>query len=127
MSGYYMILFLAGLQSISKEVLEASIVDGTTPVQRLFKVTIPMLAPTIFFVLTVAIMDAFKNFELIYAMTKGGPQNATNTLVYSVYVNAFSFSRVGYAEAIAWVLMAVVGVLTLINFYIRRYWAQPLD
>ena len=127
MSGYYMILFLAGLQSISHEVIEASIVDGATPSQRLFRVTIPMLAPTTFFVLTVAIMDAFKNFELIYAMTMGGPQNATNTLVYSVYLNAFSYNRVGYAEAIAWVLMVLVGALTILNFFIKKYWAQPLE
>ena len=127
MSGYYMILFLAGLQAISKEVIEASVVDGATPAQRLFRVTIPMLSPTTFFVLTVAIMDAFKNFELIYAMTKGGPQNATNTLVYSVYLNAFSYNRVGYAEAIAWVLMLVVGILTVFNFYVKKYWAQPLE
>ena len=127
MSGYYMILFLAGLQSISHEVIEASIVDGATPSQRLFRVTIPMLAPTTFFVLTVAIMDAFKNFELIYAMTMGGPQNATNTLVYSVYLNAFSYNRVGYAEAIAWVLMVLVGAITILNFFIKKYWAQPLE
>ena len=127
MSGYYMILFLAGLQAISKEVIEASVVDGATPTQRLFRVTIPMLAPTTFFVLTVAIMDAFKNFELIYAMTMGGPQNATNTLVYSVYLNAFSYNRVGYAESIAWVLMVVVGLLTVGNFFIKKYWAQPLE
>ena len=127
MAGYYMILFLAGLQSISHEVVEASIVDGATPTQRLFRVTIPMLAPTSFFVLTVAIMDAFKNFELIYAMTMGGPQNATNTLVYSVYLNAFSYNRVGYAESIAWVLMVVVGALTILNFFIKKYWAQPLE
>ena len=127
MAGYYMILFLAGLQSISHEVIAASIVDGATPTQRLFRVTIPMLAPTSFFVLTVAIMDAFKNFELIYAMTMGGPQNATNTLVYSVYLNAFSYNRVGYAESIAWVLMVVVGALTVLNFFIKKYWAQPLE
>ena len=127
MSGYYMILFLAGLQAISTEVIEASVVDGATPSQRLFKVTIPMLSPTTFFVLTVAIMDAFKNFELIYAMTMGGPQNSTNTLVYSVYLNAFSYNRVGYAESIAWVLMVVVGVLTVANFFIKKYWAQPLE
>ena len=127
MAGYYMILFLAGLQSISHEVIEASIVDGATPTQRLFRVTIPMLAPTSFFVLTVAIMDAFKNFELIYAMTMGGPQNATNTIVYSVYLNAFSYNRVGYAESIAWVLMVVVGALTILNFFIKKYWAQPLE
>lgn len=127
MAGYYMILFLAGLQSISNDVIEASVVDGANSAQRLFKVTIPMLAPTTFFVLTVAIMDAFKNFELIHAMTHGGPKNATNTLVYDVYLNAFMYYRVGYAEAIAYVLLALVGILTLFNFIIKKKWAQPLD
>ena len=60
-------------------------------------------------------------------MTMGGPQNATNTLVYSVYLNAFSYNRVGYAESIAWVLMVVVGALTILNFFIKKYWAQPLE
>lgn len=127
MAGYYMILFLAGLQSISNEVIEASIVDGASSSQRLFKITIPMLAPTTFFVLTVAIMDAFKNFELIHAMTHGGPKNATNTLVYDVYLNAFTYYRVGYAEAIAYVLLALVGGLTILNFIIKKKWAQPLE
>ncbi len=127
MAGYYMILFLAGLQSISKDVIEASIVDGASSRQRLFKITIPMLSPTTFFVLTVAVMDAFKNFELIHAMTHGGPKNATNTLVYAVYLNAFMYYRVGYAEAIAYVLLALVGALTLLNFIIKKKWAQPLE
>ena len=86
-----------------------------------------MLSPTIFFVLTVAIMDAFKNFELIHAMTHGGPKNATNTLVYDVYLNAFTYYRVGYAEAIAYVLLALVGGLTILNFIIKKKWAQPLE
>lgn len=127
MAGYSMILFLAGLQGISAQTIEAAIVDGANSIQRFFKVVLPMLAPTVFFVLTVSIIDSFKNFELIYAMTKGGPQNATNTLVYDVYLNAFVYYRVGYASSVAFVLLVFVGVLTIINFYIKKNWARPLQ
>ncbi|MBR1919799.1 MAG: sugar ABC transporter permease [Spirochaetales bacterium] len=127
MAGYYMILFLAGLQAISSDVIEAAIVDGANSRQRITRIIIPMLSPTVFFVLTVAIMDAFKNFELIHSMTHGGPKNATNTLVYDVYLNAFMYYRVGYAEAIAYVLLFIVGMLTLMNFVIKKRWAQPLE
>lgn len=127
MAGYYMILFLAGLQGISSETIEAATVDGANPRQRFFKIILPMLSPTVFFVLTVAIIDSFKNFELIYAMTKGGPQNSTNTLVYSVYLNAFEYFRIGYASSVAFVLLIFVGILTAFNFYVKKHWAQPLD
>jgi len=127
MSGYYMILFLAGLQSIPRDAIEAATVDGATSFQKFFRITLPMLSPTVFFVLTITIIDSFKNFELIYSMTKGGPQNASNTLVYDVYLNAFVHYRVGYAAAIAYVLFLVVGVLTILNFQVRRRWAKPLN
>lgn len=124
-AGYYMLLFLAGMQNIPRECLEAASIDGANPAQTLFRVKLPLFAPTIFFVLTVTIIDSFKNFELIYAMTKGGPGNATNTLVYDVYLNAFGYYRVGFASAISLILFILVGVVTLMNFYIRKYWAQP--
>jgi len=127
MSGYYMILFLAGLQSIPRDALEAATVDGANSIQKFFRVTLPMLSPTVFFVLTITIIDSFKNFELIYSMTKGGPQNASNTLVYDVYLNAFVHYRVGYAASVAYVLFVMVGVLTILNFQVRRRWAQPLN
>jgi multiple sugar transport system permease protein len=127
MSGYYMILFLAGLQAIDSQVIEASIVDGANSIQRFFRVTLPMLSPTTFFVLSISIIDSFKNFELIYAMTKGGPQNSTNTLVYDVYLNGFQFFRIGYASSISMVLLLFVAILTAINFYIKKNWAQPLN
>jgi len=127
MSGYYMILFLAGLQNIPGETLESAKVDGANPVQSFFRITLPMLLPTVFFVLTIAIIDSFKNFELIYAMTKGGPGNSSNTLVYDVYLNAFVYYRVGFASAIAYILLIFVGILTIMNLNIRKHYAQPLD
>ena len=122
MAGYYMVLFLAGLQSIPDSVKEAAIVDGANPRQVFFKITLPMLSPTTFFVLTIAMIDSFKNFELVYAMTRGGPQGATTTLVYDVYVYGFVHYRMGYASAVAYFLMVLVGIITLANFYIKKRW-----
>ena len=127
MSGYYMILFLAGLQNISHEMMEAATIDGASRVQRFFRITLPLLSPTTVFILTIAIIDSFKNFELILAMTRGGPMNASNTLVYDVYLNAFVYYRVGFAESIAFILLIIVAFFTVLNFYIRKRWAQPWD
>ena len=127
MSGYYMILFLAGLQNISHEMIEAATIDGASRPQRFFRITLPLLSPTTFFILTIAIIDSFKNFELILAMTRGGPMNASNTLVYDVYLNAFVYYRVGFAESIAFILLIIVAFFTVSNFYIRKRWAQPWD
>ena len=127
MSGYYMIIFLAGLQTINREVLESARIDGANALQSFFSITLPMMMPTFFFVLTITIIDSFKNFELFYAMTKGGPQNASNTLVYDVYLNAFVFYRVGYASAIAYILLLFVGALTIFNFFIKKYFVYSLD
>ncbi len=127
MSGYYMILFLAGLQNIPTEVIESAYCDGATARKTFFAITLPMLKPTVFFVLTVAIIDSFKNFELIYAMTKGGPGISSTTLVYDVYLNAFQYYRVGFASAVSYVLLLFVGLLTVLNFWIRKRYAQPLD
>jgi len=124
MTGYYMILFLAGLQDIPDTIEEAAIVDGANGRQRFFKVTLPLLSPTTFFVLNVAIIDSFKNFEIIYAMTRGGPQNATNTLVYDIYINGFVHFRLGYASAVSYFLLACVAVITIINFIVKKRWVK---
>jgi len=124
MSGYYMILFLAGLQLIPKTLKEAAIIDGANKIQSFFKVTLPLLTPTIFFVLSVSIIDSFRNFELIYSMTRGGPQNSTNTLVYDVYLNAFVFYRMGFASSLAYILLAIVSAITILNFQMKKRWVQ---
>lgn len=124
MSGYYMILFLAGLQLIPGSLKEAARIDGAGKVRTFFSITLPLLSPTTFFVLSVAIIDSFKNFELIYAMTQGGPQNATNTLVYDVYLNAFVYYRMGYASTLAVMLLIIVGLLTVVNFTLKRRWVE---
>ncbi|MFW6122570.1 MAG: carbohydrate ABC transporter permease [Petrotogales bacterium] len=124
MMGYYMILFLAGLQSIPRVYYEAATIDGASRRKKFWKITLPLLSPTTFFVLIISIIDSFRNFEIIYTMTQGGPSNATNTLVYSVYVNGFVFYRMGYASAIAYILLAFVGAITILNFMAKKYWVK---
>ena len=124
MAGYYMILFLAGLQDIPGVLYDAARIDGATPRQTFWQITLPLLSPTTFFVLIIAIIDSFRNFAVIYTMTRGGPGIASTTLAYSVYQNAFVFYRMGYASAIAYVLLAIVGGITLANFYLKRHWVK---
>lgn len=124
MMGYYMIIFLAGLQTIPASLKEAAIIDGAKPHQSFFRITLPLLSPTTFFVVSIAIIDSFKNFELIYTMTKGGPQNATNTLVYDVYLNSFVYYRMGYASTVAWVLLVLVAGFTALNFSLKKRWVN---
>ncbi len=124
MTGYYMIIYLAGLQDIPRTLYEAAQIDGATPWQRFKNITLPLLTPTTFFVFTIAIIDSFRNFAIIYTMTRGGPENATNTIVYSVFLNAFQFYRMGYAGALSYVLLAIVGIITLVNFILKKYWVQ---
>ncbi len=123
-AGYYMILFLAGLQDIPAVLYEASKIDGATPKQIFWHITLPLLSPTTFFVLIIAIINSFRNFQIIYTMTRGGPGISSTTLVYSVYQNAFVFYRMGYASAIAYVLLAIVGGITLANFYLKKRWVK---
>ncbi len=124
MAGYYMILFLAGIQDIPKILYEASRIDGATPWQSFWHITLPLLSPTTFFVLIVATIDSFRNFQIIYTMTRGGPGTSSTTLVYGIYQNAFVFYRMGYASALAYVLLAIVGGITLINFYFKKHWVK---
>ncbi len=124
MAGYYMMIYLAGLQGIPKTLYEAAHIDGASGSQSFWKITLPLLSPTTFFVFTIAIIDSFNNFELIYTITRGGPQNATNTLVYSVYLNAFEYFRMGYASAVAYVLLVIVSICIVINYWLKKRWVQ---
>ena len=124
MVGYYMIIFLAGLQNIPVQYYEAARIDGANRRQAFWKITLPLLSPTTFFAFTIAIIDSFRNFEIIYTMTQGGPQMSSTTLVYSVYLYAFVFYRMGYASAMAYVLLMIVAAITLFNFLLKKYWVQ---
>ena len=118
--GYNMIIFLSGFSAIDTSVFEAAKIDGATPLQTFKNVTIPMLSPTIFFVVIITAVSSFQVFDLIYLMTQGGPFDSTNVLVYSIYKEAFEYFNVGKASATAYILFAVILVLTLLQWHYRK-------
>jgi multiple sugar transport system permease protein len=114
--GYFGVIFLAGLQGIDTMYYEAAKTDGANVWQRFRHVTIPLLMPTTFYVVVMGIISSFQVFGLIYAMTGGGPVNATSVIVYYLYKQAFVYFKMGYASATAYVLFAIIFSLTLIQF-----------
>ena len=118
--GYNMIIFLSSLSSISNSMFEAAKIDGASAFQTFKNVTIPLLSPTIFFVIIITAISSFQVFDLIYLMTQGGPFDSTNVLVYAIYKNAFEYFNVGKASAIAYVLFAIILLLTLIQWSMRK-------
>lgn len=118
--GYNMIIFLSSLTTISQSLFEAAKIDGASPIQTFKNVTVPLLSPTIFFVVIITAISSFQIFDLIFLMTQGGPLDSTNVLVYAIYKNAFEYFNVGKASAIAYVLFVVILVLTLIQWNLRK-------
>jgi multiple sugar transport system permease protein len=111
-TGYYMIIILAGLQNIPKSYYEAAEIDGAGPVRRFFSITLPILSPTTFFVLIMSVIVSFQVFEQVAVTTKGGPLNSSLVLVYFIYERAFRFLEVGFASSSAFILFAIVIILT---------------
>jgi len=119
-SGTLMLIFLAGLQNISPSVEEAAIVDGAGPIQRFFRITIPLMRPTIFFVVTLGLIGTWQVFDQIYAGSGGDPRKTTLTPAYLIYVQAFTNSKAGLAGAIAVILFVIIMIFTLINRRVIR-------
>lgn len=113
--GYYMMIYLAALMGVPKELYEACDIDGANPLQKHLTVTIPHIMPTIALVSTISAISAMKVFAEIYVMTKGGPLNSSKTIVYYIYERAFENLDLGYASAMAVVLLAIVMVFSLVN------------
>ncbi len=114
--GYYTLIFIAGLQSIPKDIYEAAELDNTNRFRKFFKITLPMLSPTIFFVGITSVISSFKVFETINIMTQGGPANASNTLVYYIYEYGFRFFKIGQASAAGVVLLGIISISTFLYF-----------
>ncbi len=115
--GYNIIFYLAGLQNVQKEALDAAAIDGAGPVKRFVFITFPLLSPTTFFLLIMnLIYSYFSSFGLIDVLTEGGPANATNILIYQLYRDFFINSKTGYAAAESLVLFSLVVLLTLVQF-----------
>src|SRR5919201_2213582 len=122
--GYNMVLFLAGLQGIPVSIYEAAMIDGASAWQRFWRITLPLLSPVIFLAVVLTVISSFQVFDQAYVMTRGGPANATNTIVLYIYQNGFEYFRMGYASAIAWVLFGVIFIFTLLQMRLQGRWVQ---
>ena len=120
-AGFSMVIWLAGLQAVPKELLEAAAIDGANRWRQFWHVTLPLLAPTTFFLVITGIISGFQVFTPMYVITQGGPLNSTDVAVYHIYQRAFQEFNMGYASAQAWVLFAVIFLVTLVQlWFVRR-------
>jgi multiple sugar transport system permease protein len=115
-SGYAMLIYLAGLQSIPEEYYEASEIDGAGWWQQIRHITIPLIFPTTFFILVTSTIGAIQGFDQFYVMTRGGPAGATTTLVYYIFQNAFEWFNMGYAATAAAILFLIIMAITLLQW-----------
>jgi multiple sugar transport system permease protein len=118
--GYEMVILLAGLQNIPRELYEAGRIDGTKAGQAFRFITLPMLSNVIWFVVIVGIINSFQIFDQIFIMTGGGPLGATNVLVYYMYMQAFNSYDLGYASAIAWIMFVIIFAATILQLRFAR-------
>jgi hypothetical protein len=122
--GYNIVVLTAGLNGINPSILEASELDGATGFRRFFQVVFPILSPTFFFCTVMTVIGAFKVFAQPFFLTKGGPGESTNTIVLALYRNGFSFDKLGYASALAWILFVIVMLLTALQFSQQKRWVN---
>jgi sn-glycerol 3-phosphate transport system permease protein len=115
-AGYYMLFYLAGLQTISAELYEAARIEGASAWQQFRTITWPLLAPTSLFVLVIASINAFQSVDQIFVMTSGGPDNTTNLLLFYIYQAAFMFFDLGKAAALTVVLLAALMSIAALSF-----------
>lgn len=114
--GYNALIILAALKSVPKYIYEAAQIDDTKPMKVFFKITLPMISPSLFFLTIMNIISSFKVFETISLITAGGPMNSTNTLVYYIYEYGFKYNKIGYASAAGVILFLILGVMTIFCF-----------
>jgi multiple sugar transport system permease protein len=120
--GFMIVIFLAGLQGISREYYEAAAIDGANALQQLRHITFPLISPVTFFLLVTGLISSFQAFSVPFVMTGGGPANATLMIVMYLYNHAFRQQHMGFASAIAYVVFLVIIFFTVINFVASRRW-----
>jgi multiple sugar transport system permease protein len=123
-TGFAMIIFLAGLQNIPRDYYEAARIDGAAALQLFLRITLPLLTPTIFFVLIIFMIGAIQVFDTIIVLTGGGPGDASRSVVIYIYEQAFQNFDLGYASTIAMTLFVVILTLTLFQFWFSRRWVH---
>ncbi|MNC26378.1 Lactose transport system permease protein LacF [compost metagenome] len=124
MLGYNMIIYLAALQEISPELLEAATVDGASPWRKIRSIIFPLVSPTTFLLLITGLIMTMKTFGLIQAITQGGPGNSTTILSLFIYKTAFGYYEMGYASTISWVLFLIISAFTFIQWFGQKKWVH---
>jgi len=119
-TGFHMVIYLAGLQALPRELQEAASVDGASATQRLFHITLPLLSRYTATNVVIATLGAFSVFDLIYVMTQGGPFGSTQVAMMQVYLQAFQFHRLGYASTQATVLLAIIAIVSIVVMRLSR-------
>ena len=122
--GYDMILLTAGLKAIDETYYEAAMIDGANGWKTFWKITLPMLTPTLFFLVVTHCISYVQMFDAAYILTEGGPGKATTTVVMQIYNTAFQYFRMGEASSYAWVLFAFVFIVTIIQFKLQNKWVN---
>ncbi|HPY95072.1 MAG TPA: sugar ABC transporter permease [Clostridia bacterium] len=120
--GHTMIIYLSGLQGVGEEIHEAASIDGANAVQRFFRITIPMISPTIFFNVVMAIIGSFQYFTQAFVMTEGGPLNSTLFYNLYLYIKAYKDYQMGYAAAMAWVMFFIILLFTMLVIKSSSFW-----
>lgn len=120
--GASIVIFLAALQDVPREMHEAAVIDGATSLRRFMHITIPLTTPSILFVLITGLIGTFQSFILPYLLTNGGPNNATELYAVYLYRNAFEFFKMGYASAMAWILFLIIVVFSVAVFRSSARW-----
>lgn len=123
-SGYNMVIYLAGLQGIPESLYESARLDGANKFQQFIHITLPMLSPTSFFLLITSIIGSFQVFNLIYVLTQGGPAYATTVYIHYLYLNAFNYFKMGFASAMAWLLFIVLAGITFVQMKMQKRWVH---
>jgi multiple sugar transport system permease protein len=122
--GYDMVIYLAGLQNIPREYYEAAQIDGASGFRQFRDITLPLLTPTTFFLMVIAIIASLQVFDLVFIMARVGNSNRFPTIVYYIYQEGFQNFRMGYAITVAWVLLMIILVFTLLQFRLQRRWVH---
>lgn len=122
--GYNTVLFNAALDMVPQSYLEAARIDGGTAWDRFWKIRLPLISPTLFFGTVMTAITSLQVFDQIFVMTKGGPGSATATLGYAIFQRGFQNYQMGYASAIAWVMFALIMLLTALQFWLQRKWVH---
>jgi multiple sugar transport system permease protein len=122
--GFVMVILLAGLQAIPEDYYEAASVDGANRWVRFRRITLPLLSPASFFVLVISLINSFQVFDQVWIMTNGGPAGASSVVVEQIVRHAFSYSQMGYASAMSWLLFVVILAVTAVQFRLQTRWVN---